>query len=186
MYPNPTNPVGVHVPYAQYVRHTFCRILSTIPPPSTQDFPLRFQIADGLDGSGSHIYNQANTNTELNHSFYSVSSQCRSLVVVVLNSGKITAQVRLFHNVPFSLLLGKKTKKNIRNLMTKLINPDTDQMQKEGFSLDDHQKVQIEIVLLMFDGKMAALLSGAGGASCQLCTTTRAQIKDRDFVLSHQ
>ena len=54
MYPNPTNPVGVHVPYAQYVRHTFCRILSTIPPPSTQDFPLRFQIVDGLDGSGSY------------------------------------------------------------------------------------------------------------------------------------
>ena len=53
---------------------------------------------------------------------------------------KITAQIRLFHNVPFSLLLGKK------NFMTKLINPDTDQMQKEGFSLDDHQKVQIEIV----------------------------------------
>ena len=35
----------------------------------------------------------------------------------------------------------------------------------------------------MFDRIMAALLSGAGGASCQLCTTTRAQIKDRDFVL---
>ena len=32
MYPNPTNPVGVHVPYAQYVRHTFCRILSNRPP----------------------------------------------------------------------------------------------------------------------------------------------------------
>ena len=45
------------------------------------------------------------------------------------------------------------------------------------------KKVQIEIVRSMFDGKMAALLSGAGGASYQLCTTTRAQIKDRDFVL---
>ena len=67
--------------------------------------------------------------------------------------------------------------------MTNLINLDTEQMQKEGFSPDDHQKVHVEIVRSMFDGKMAALLSGAGGASCQLCTTTRAQIKDHDFVL---
>ena len=88
-----------------------------------------------------------------------------------------------FSQRPIFLLAGKENEENIRNFMTDLINPDTDQMQKEGFSLDDHQKVQIEIVRSMFDGKMAALLSGAGGASCQLCTTTRAQIKDRDFVL---
>ena len=54
MYPNPTNPVGVHLPYVQYVRHTFCRRLSTILPPSTQDFQLRFQIVNRLDGSGRH------------------------------------------------------------------------------------------------------------------------------------
>ena len=35
----------------------------------------------------------------------------------------------------------------------------------------------------MFDGKMSALLSGAGGASCQMCTTTRADVKDREFVV---
>ena len=64
-YPTVVNPIGMHVPYAQYVRHTFLRIMSTLPLPSTQDFPLQFQIADGLDGSGSHtVYNQTITNTE--------------------------------------------------------------------------------------------------------------------------
>ena len=184
MYPNPTNSVSVHVPYAQYVRHTFCRILSTIPPPSTQDFPLRFQIADGLDGSGSHtVYNQVNTNTETK----SFILFCFKPVQITSCSGvklwKNNSPNSPFSQRPIFLLAGKENEENIRNFMTDLINPDTDQMQKEGFSLDDHQKVHVEIVRSMFDGKMAALLSGAGGASCQLCTTTRAQIKDRDFVL---
>ena len=29
-YPTVTNPIGIHIPYAQYVRHTFLRIWSTI------------------------------------------------------------------------------------------------------------------------------------------------------------
>ncbi|KAI6646992.1 hypothetical protein LOD99_8991 [Oopsacas minuta] len=35
----------------------------------------------------------------------------------------------------------------------------------------------------MFDGKMAAILSGAGGASCQMCTATHKDLKDRNLVL---
>ena len=35
----------------------------------------------------------------------------------------------------------------------------------------------------MFDGKMAAILSGAGGASCQMCTATHDDLKDRDLVV---
>ena len=30
---------------------------------------------------------------------------------------------------------------------------------------------------------MAAILSGAGGASCQMCTATHDDLKDRDLVL---
>ena len=65
LYPNPTSPIGVSVPYAQFVQHTFSRILQTIASPPKEDFPLTFRIADGLDGSGSHtVYNQLSTNTE--------------------------------------------------------------------------------------------------------------------------
>ena len=64
-YPTVVNPIVMHVLYAQYVRHTFLRIMSTLPPPLTQDFPLQLQISDGLDGSGGHtVYNQTIANTE--------------------------------------------------------------------------------------------------------------------------
>ena len=64
--------------------------------------------------------------------------------------------------------------------MTDLINPETELMQSEGFSLGDNQQVNVDIVRSMFDGKMSAILSGAGGASCQLCTATHNELKDRD------
>ena len=34
----------------------------------------------------------------------------------------------------------------------------------------------------MFDGKMSAILSGAGGASCLMCTATHKDLKDRELV----
>ena len=35
----------------------------------------------------------------------------------------------------------------------------------------------------MFDGEMAAILSGAGGASCQMCTATQNDLMDRELVV---
>ena len=35
----------------------------------------------------------------------------------------------------------------------------------------------------MFDGKMAAILSGARGASFQMCTATQNDLKDRKLVV---
>ena len=34
----------------------------------------------------------------------------------------------------------------------------------------------------MFDGKMSAILSGAGVASCLMCTATHKDLKDRELV----
>ena len=45
-------------------------------------------------------------------------------------------------------------------------------MHNHGFNLSDGENVRIDIVRSMFDGKMAAIMSGAGGASCQFCTAT--------------
>ena len=56
--------------------------------------------------------------------------------------------------------------------MTNLINQETDLMKSEGFSLGDNHKLHVDIVRSMFDGKISAILSGAGGASCQLFTAT--------------
>ena len=41
----------------------------------------------------------------------------------------------------------------------------------------------IRIVRSMFDTKMAQILSGAGGANCQVCTAKFDQIREIDFVL---
>ena len=64
LYPDPVKPSGVHLPYFLQVKRTLERILSTIDKRSSEEFPLTFKIADGLDGSGCHtIYNQHQTNT---------------------------------------------------------------------------------------------------------------------------
>ena len=34
----------------------------------------------------------------------------------------------------------------------------------------------------MLDGKMSGILSGAGGASCQLCTANKQELKDLELV----
>ena len=184
LYPNPATPVGAHVPYAQYVRHTLDRILFTIPPPAAQDFPLRFQIADGLDGSGSHrIYNQSSTNTETK----AYILFCFKAVQITTFSGrelwKNTSPNSPFTQRPIFLLAAKENENNIKQFMTDLINPETELMKNEGFSLGDNQQVHIDIVRSMFDGKMSAILSGAGGASCQLCTATHDELKDRELII---
>ena len=79
---------------------------------------------------------------------------------------------------PIFLCASKESESNIRSLMSSLINPETDEMKKspEG-------KVDVEIVRYMFDGKKSAILSGAGGASCQKCTATHNDLKARELVI---
>ena len=67
--------------------------------------------------------------------------------------------------------------------MVDLINPETKSMSNHGFNLSDGENVCIDIVCLMSDGKMAAVMSGAGGASCQLCTATHSELKDRELII---
>ena len=52
--------IGVTHSYFELVKHTAERILQTMEL-NSQQYPIEFEIADGLDGSGSHrIYNQLN------------------------------------------------------------------------------------------------------------------------------
>ncbi|KAI6658386.1 hypothetical protein LOD99_11042 [Oopsacas minuta] len=67
--------------------------------------------------------------------------------------------------------------------MDDLINTDTDLMRSEGFTLGPDQQVRVDIVRSMLDGKMAGILSGAGGASCQLCTATHKELSDRELII---
>ena len=64
--------------------------MATITPPLSNDFALTLQIADGLDGSGSHtIYNQHGTNTCTRYLSLFCFKPVLIPLVPVLNSGKI-------------------------------------------------------------------------------------------------
>ncbi|KAI6646927.1 hypothetical protein LOD99_9021 [Oopsacas minuta] len=180
LYLNPTAPVGVSVPCAQFVYYTFCRLMSTLPSPSNENFPLRFQIADGLDGSGKHtVYNQPNTNT----STKSVILFCSKAINIVNSSGKElwknNCPNSLFSQRPIFLLVATENHDNIHQFMKDIINPETDQMKDQGFYFADDKHIFVDVVRSMLDGEMASISSGAGGSSCRLCTATQKELKDR-------
>ena len=183
-YPNPSKPIGVCTSYILFVKQTVERIMSTLIPPSDQDYPLSFRMAGGLDGSGSHaIYNQECTNTTTKNFILfcfkpiSIATQSGHIIWnnVILNSP--------FTQRPVFLCAAKECEDNIRTFMNEIINCDTDTMKEYGVDLADGKRVKVDILRSMFDGKMSPLLSGAGGASCQMCTATRADVKDREFVV---
>ena len=65
--------------------------------------------------------------------------------------------------------------------MKTLINNETSKIEHSGFdTIRGH--VNVKILRSLFDSKMAAILSGAGGANCQLCTANHNQLKDMDLI----
>ncbi|KAI6646286.1 hypothetical protein LOD99_9317 [Oopsacas minuta] len=126
--------------------------MSTLPSPSNENFPLRFQIADGLDGSGKHtVYNQPNTNR-------STKSQLPEFSIPPTSDFPSCCH---------------RNHDNIRQFMKDIINPETDQMKDQGFYFADDKHIFVDAVRSMLDGKMASILSGTGGVRCQLCTARR-------------
>ena len=65
--------------------------------------------------------------------------------------------------------------------MNTLINKETANLENNGIDFDQGH-IEVKIVRSMIDGKMAKLLDGAGGSSCQLCTASKCQLKDLYFV----
>ena len=55
-------PIGVAMNYSKILSFTTERLIEVIGPIQETHFPLNIEIADGLDGSGSHkVYNQVNS-----------------------------------------------------------------------------------------------------------------------------
>ena len=65
--------------------------------------------------------------------------------------------------------------------MDTTINTETKLLQTTGIQLKAG-KVNVNITRCLFDTKMAAILDGAGGAPCHLCTCTQNQLKDIDLI----
>ena len=118
----------MHVPYAQYVRHTFPQNYVNVTSSINARFSnLQFQIADGLDGSGSHtVYNQTITNTETK----SFILFCFRPIQITSCSGSILWK-NLNPNSPFTqrpifLHAAKENEENIKQFMNDIINSDTE------------------------------------------------------------
>ena len=65
--------------------------------------------------------------------------------------------------------------------MKTVINMETSEIEANGLDLNRHHAT-VEILWSQLDGKMAHIISGAGGASYQFCTATFHQIHDVDIV----
>ena len=100
----------VYSPYSLQIQQTLERILSTVVLTTSEDFPLIFRIADGLDGSGYHtIYNQQHTNSSTKNfilfCFKPISIHTASGKVVWKNISPNSpfSQRSIFSNVGFGL-----------------------------------------------------------------------------------
>ena len=82
---------------------------------------------------------------------------------------------------PITIVALHESDENVRFIMDSVINTETSIIEETGLDLT-RGKAQVEIIRSQFDTKMAKLLSGSGGAHCQLCTATFAQAHDIDFA----
>ena len=82
---------------------------------------------------------------------------------------------------PVVLLSQKENLESIQFIMEEVINPEVSIIKLERLLFHDG-KVIVTIMRIMFDEKMSSILSGAGGASCQLCTAKFTELKDLDFI----
>ncbi|KAI6653932.1 hypothetical protein LOD99_3108 [Oopsacas minuta] len=155
--------VGIAVSYKKLLTHTVNRILTAsaneIPSASN---PKRIRISDGLDGSGSHrVISISDTDNKLiwKNPLPNSSFSIRPVVILAL----------------------QENEDNIRYLMDTLINKESTEITEKGLELTSGF-CEVEIQRSQLDGKMAKIISGAGGACCQFCTATFKQIHDPDIV----
>ena len=178
--------IGIKISYRSLLKQTLSRLVQTIPQFDESKYPLTFKISDGLDGSGCHkVYNQLQENPNFT---------TKNFIIFAFKPLKLTDTFgnilwsNSSPNSPFSvrpvaLLSQKENEENVKFIMETIINPEVTEIERDGFSiLGGH--VKVEIFRTMLDGKMSQILSGAGGASCQLCTATHGELKDLELIRS--
>lgn len=177
--------IGIGISYKDLLQHTLFRLFETVINDNFT-FPLTLKISDGLDGSGSHkIYNQQNENICLSTKNYILFG------FKLLSLRDVNGNIIWINDVPNSpfglrpvaLICQKENETNVKFIMDKVINPEVLLIEKEGLTLPNGQ-VLVEIMRSMLDGKMSSILTGAGGANCQLCTAEFKDLKDLDLIHS--
>ena len=172
--------IGVGISYKSLLLQTTLSLLEIIPQFPNSRYPLTVKISDGLDGSGSHkIYNQFEGIPHFNTKNYILFA---FKMLSIIDSSDNTLWSNDAPNSPFSvrpvvLLAQKENEESFKFLMESMINSESATIEQEGLLLPQGI-VKVIILRTMFDGKMSGILSGAGGAHCQLCTASFAELKD--------
>ena len=168
--------------YTKILLFTTERLIEVIGPIQETDYPLNIEIADGLGGSGSHkVYNQVNSHI----SFSSFIIFAFKILIIKDKRSKIIwlndAPNSPFVTRPIALISLIENHENVDFIMKTLINHKTSKIEHSGFdTIRGH--VNVKILRSLFDSKIAAALSGAGGANCQLCTANHNQLKNTDLI----
>ena len=149
------------------------------------ELPLKVRVSDGLDGSGSHrVYQQAVPHPDITTKNFIIFG---FKVLTISDKNNNTVWKNSVPNSPFSIrpvtiLALPENQENVSFLMKAMINTETADMEDNGLELMSGIHDSVEVIRSQVDGKMAKILSGAGGASCQFCTATFKQIHEVDIV----
>ena len=176
--------IGIAISYRSILRQTISRLVQTIPHIDASKYPLTFKVSDGLDGSGCYNeYNQLQDNANITTKNFILFGF--KLLELEDSSGNLlwsnTHPNSPFSVRPVALLSLKENEENVKFIMETIINPEVTEIERDGFSITGGQ-VKVKILRTMLDGKMSQILSGAGGANCQLCTATYVQLKDLELI----
>ena len=158
-------PIGVGMNYTKILSFTTKKFTEVIGPIQETDYPLNIEIADGLDGSGSHkVYNQVKSHnivSRLKASSFSLSKYSRSRARQVLSNDAPNSR---FVARLIALISLKKNHENNDFMMKTLINHETSKLEHSVFdTLREH--VNVRIFFYLFDYSIAGTLSGAGGTN---------------------
>ena len=82
---------------------------------------------------------------------------------------------------PILLTAQKESIDNVKFIMENIINPEVNTIEQLGLQFPQGH-VHVKIIRSILGGKMSGILSGAGGAHCQLCTASFKDLKDIEMV----
>ena len=174
---------GVKYDYLQCLQLTSAQLFASLQLPAFHNLnEIQMTLHDGLDGSGGHsIFNQKGS-IETNNiiMFMFRIENLKTVYGEVLWENPSHASSSSCR--PVMLLMGKETRENCE------VVADL-QKERQGvkFSVDHLNKsinVEVHAKMSMIDGKMHTTISGLGGAFCCLCTKSKEQCHDVDFISS--
>jgi len=148
--------VGVYVQYPRIVHKTLVNLLDHLEIKEVH-YPLSVNIADGLDGAGSHkIYKQMQLSGkhDVDHFLLFVF---KIISIVGRDNNKIFENPlpnSPFCHRPVALLALDESLHHVKLLFDDVINPGTDILKRNGILIKPRCAISIHIDRVLFDGKM--------------------------------